>query len=609
MLGKRFLMYEQQFVACLLTMLLQTFLFVSLSSLLLLCVKLGDGQRISIFFLLSGTIPRYMASSKIIRNLPRIKEILSVAAKFGFAEVLRGTKLGELLGKFKSFKAAENTPAPVRFRLALEELGPTFMKLGQVLSMRPDLIPPEWSAELSNLQDGCPAVSWAEISKVIDAEYEGGIAATFTSIEESPIGDGSMAQVHRAVDKNGRRVVLKVLRPKIEKIVRADVQVLETIAAILENHGANLGFKPKEVIDTFSEAIEHELDLRHEADNTRMLTLLTADDTTKFPEVFSELSTKRILAIEEIHGVELTKWKDAGFTQEQRDTIVKNGAHAVVKQTLEVGFFHADPHPGNIFVVEGENLCFIDCGMTGRVEESMRKDLAMLLYGVASQNIDRVTGAFLRLGDVLPDDVDERAIRKDLLDFIERFTTGPMTDVDMGSMLLAFMDGLRKHNIQCPGDLILMIKALITIEGVGKELSPTFNLVDYAKPTIEQLVKSQMGFGAIKERSQASALLWAQLVERLPDDASRLLDRIRRNRVRFNVDIESMDRTTDAIDRSSRNVSWALIISALIVGSSIMVLANRTEQMDIRSLLGLLGYLFAGTLGIWQIIKYLRSGR
>lgn len=550
-----------------------------------------------------------MPTTKLIRNLPRMKEILTVAAKFGFGEVLRGTKLAEFLGKLKKFQESEETPAPVRFRLALEALGPTFMKLGQVLSMRPDLIPPEWSEELANLQDSCPSVPWEEISRELDQEYKGGLDTVFASVEETPIGDGSMAQVHRAVTKDGKRVVLKILRPHIEKIVNSDVQVLEAIATILQNHGASLGFDPQEVIETFAEAIEHELDLRHEADSTKMLKALTADECATFPEVYTELSTKRVLAIEEVHGAELTKWKDAGYTQEQRDKIVANGAHAVVKQTLEVGFFHADPHPGNIFVLENEKLCFIDCGMTGRVEESMRKDLAMLLYGVSIKNIDYVMKAFLRLGDVSPDEIDERDVRKDLSDFVERYTSGPLGDVDMGSMLTAFMDGLRKHNIKCPGDLILMIKALITIEGVGKQLSPAFNLVDYAKPTIEKLVKSQLSFGAVKSRTEASALMWAQLAERLPDDASRFLDRIRRNRLRLNVDVESIDHMTDAMDRSSRNISWALIISALIVGSSIMVLANRTDSIDVRSLLGLLGYLFAGTLGVWRVIQHMRSGR
>jgi ubiquinone biosynthesis protein len=550
-----------------------------------------------------------MPTTKLIRNLPRMKEIVSVAAKFGFGEVLRGTKLGEFLGKFKRIKEVEDTPAPVRFRLALEALGPTFMKLGQVLSMRPDLIPPDWSEELANLQDSCPPVSWVEISKELVREYKGGIEGTFSSVEETPIGDGSMAQVHRAVTKEGKHVVLKILRPNIEKIVKSDVQVLEAIAMILHKHGTSLGFDPEEVIETFSEAIEHELDLRHEADSTKMLKALTADETATFPEVYTDISTKRVLAIEEIHGVELTKWKDAGYTQEQRDKIVANGAHAVVKQTLEIGFFHADPHPGNIFVLEEEKLCFIDCGMTGRVEESMRKDLAMLLYGVSIQNIDYVTKAFLQLGDVSIEDIDERELRKDLSDFVERFTSGPLGDVDMGSMLTAFMDGLRKHKVKCPGDLILMIKALITIEGVGTQLSPNFNLVDYAKPTIEKLVKSQLSFGAIKSRTEASALMWAQLAERLPDDVTRFLDRIRRNRLRVNVDMESVEHMTDAVDRSSRNISWALIIAALIVGSSIMVLANRTDSMDIRSLLGLLGYIFAGTLGVWRIIQHMRVGR
>jgi len=538
-----------------------------------------------------------------------MKEIVSVAAKFGFGEIIRDTKLGTFLGKFKKIHDIEQEPAPVRFRLALEELGPTFMKLGQVLSMRPDLVPPSWSEELANLQDSCPIVPWDEVKIELEKEYGAKLEEMFASIEETPIGDGSMAQVHRAVTREGNNIVLKILRPNIEKIVRSDLEVLEAIASLLNNHGAKLGFDPKEVIDTFAEALDNELDLRHEADSTKMLQSMTADDTAVFPEVFTDLSTKRILAIEEVNGAELTKWKQQNYTQEQRDKIVANGAHAVVRQTLEIGFFHADPHPGNIFVLKDEKLCFIDCGMTGRVEESMRKDLAMLLYGVSENNIDTVTKSFLRLGDITLDDVNDRELRKDLQDFIERFTEGPLGDVDMGSMLTAFLDGLRKHNVKCPGDLILMIKALITIEGVGKELSPTFNLVDYAKPSIEKLVKSQFGFSALKNRSEASALLWAQLAERLPGDATRMLDRIRRNKVRFQIDVDSIESMTDAIDRSSKNVSWAMIISALVIGSSIMVLANRTETMDLRATLGLIGYLFAGTLGVWRVIQHLRQGR
>jgi len=550
-----------------------------------------------------------MPTTKLIRNLPRMKEIISVAAKFGFGEIIRNTKLATFLGKFKKLHDIDHETAPVRFRLALEELGPTFMKLGQVLSMRPDLVPPSWSEELANLQDSCPVVPWEEVKAELEKEYGDKIDSMFTSIEETPIGDGSMAQVHRAVTKEGKKIVLKILRPKLEKTVRSDLQVLEAIASLLNNHGAKLGFDPREVIDTFAKAIDDELDLRHEADSTKMLKALTADDTSTFPEVFTELSTKRVLAIEEVIGVELTKWKKQNYTQEQRDRIVKNGARAVVRQTLEIGFFHADPHPGNIFVLEDENICFIDCGMTGRVEESMRQDLAMLLYGVSEKNIDTVTKSFLRLGDVSIDDINERELRKDLQDFIERFTEGPLGDVDMGSMLTAFLDGLRKHNVKCPGDLILLIKALITIEGVGKELSPEFNLVDYAKPTIEKLVKSQFGFSTLKNRTKLSAQLWAQLAERIPDDATRMLDRIRRNKVRLNIDVESIEHMTEAIDRSSRNISWALVISALIVGSSIMVLANRTESIDIRSALGLAGYIFAGTLGIWRIIQHWRVGR
>ncbi|MDG1136999.1 MAG: AarF/UbiB family protein, partial [Phycisphaerales bacterium] len=255
-----------------------------------------------------------------------MKEIVSVAAKFGFGEIIRDTKLGTFLGKFYKAHEVDQKPAPVRFRLALEALGPTFMKLGQVLSMRPDLVPPSWSEELANLQDSCPVVPWVEIKKEIEREYGSELDSLFSSIEETPIGDGSMAQVHRAVSIDGNNIVLKILRPNIEKTVRSDLEVLEVVASLLNSHGAKLGFDPREVIDTFAEALDNELDLRHEADSTKMLKAMTADETATFPEVYPECSTKRILAIEEVNGAELTKWEKQNYTQEQRDRIVANGA-------------------------------------------------------------------------------------------------------------------------------------------------------------------------------------------------------------------------------------------------------------------------------------------
>ena len=543
-----------------------------------------------------------MQSMKTIRNLPRLRAIVTAAAKFGFGEAIRDTKLGKFLDHIHPDKAMEQRSPQERFRLALESLGPTFMKLGQVLSMRPDIIPPAWSEELKKLQDDCPPVPWPKIAAELQHEYGCDLDEVVASIDEKPLAAGSIGQVHEARTKEGRDIVLKVLRPGIDKIVHADLQVMSTIVSLIESRKKNMGVNPREVLDTFAEALDHELDLSREAENTRrMAAAFKDDDVISFPEVIGDLSTKRVLAIEKVPGTELTKWRSAGWSDDERLRIVENGAHAVIKQTLELGFFHADPHPGNIFVLEEQRLCFIDCGMVGRVDDLTRRDLAMLLYGISKHDLDSVMTAFLRLGDVDADEMDDRDLREDMQDFIGRFAMESLGDINMGNMLNAFLEGLRKHNMRCPGDLVLLIKALVTIEGVGKELAPQFDLVAFAKPTIERLVKKEIGPAALKKRSVAAMAGWAELVERLPRDSQLFLDRLRHNRLRLNMNVESVEDLSDTIDRSARNMSWAMVISAIVVGSSILVLANRGDTFDGLSIVGLAGYLAAATLGLWRL--------
>ena len=557
----------------------------------------------------TSTMPT-MSMLQLVRHANRYREILSVLVKFGFKEFFEDAKLDLLLEKGQRifFKATATSVAtvsrPARLRLALEELGPTFIKLGQILSTRPDLLPPEYIEELQKLQADVPAVEWPKIKAQLEEDL-GDLAEIFESIDEVPMAAASMAQAHRAVLRDGSQpIVLKVLRPGIDRIVNADVEILEAVAEWVSRHATNLPMDPIAVVAEFSEAIGHELNFLHEGRNTDLFRAnLEEGEQAWFPLVYWDITRRRVLGLEEIKGVLLSKWREAKLTDDQRETLVRNGAYTVLRQVLDIGFFHADPHPGNLFLLDDGRLCFIDCGMAGRVDKETVTDLANLIHGVASSDIDKLYDAFIALGQVDEDSINRRGVRKDLQSFLDEFTGISFDKLDMGAMLRTFTEGLRKHHIQCPADIVLMIKALTTIEGVAEDIDPDFDLVGFAKPHVERLIKQQYSWRAIQNRIKRNAGKWVTLSDRLPGRLTTLLDRIGSSKFRIGLEmdgVESMERT---VYHSSRQISYSVLIASMILASAVLVLASSRGGSTTLGWIGFIGFIVSFFMALLIVLE------
>jgi ubiquinone biosynthesis protein len=461
--------------------------------------------------------------------------------------------------------------------MVLEALGPTFIKLGQILSTRPDLIPADLADEFRSLQADAPKVPFEEIRRRLEEEFNGGVDDLFQSIEETPLAAASMAQVHRAVLNDGTAVVIKVLRPGIEKIIESDMEILQELARLAESHFENEAVSPLAVVEEFAKEIRKELNFTIEARSTDRLRVLFEDDpNVAFPEVYHDHSTRRVLTLEEVRGRMLGALKHDDLTPEERRAVVLNGSDAVFRMCMEYRFFHADPHPGNIFVLDEGRICFIDCGMTGHIDERTSHQLAELIYGVVSGNVDKVLQVAIELSGADQSLMYDRRLRGDVSEYIDSFQApgGSLEELQLGAMLQGFFDLLRKWQIRCPSDLVFLIKAMMTIEGVGREWDPSFDLIGHVKPMLQRKLLERYRPGAIKERLVRSMASYIDIVEDLPGEVRSLLAQTRRKNFAINLHHQGLDRLSNTIDRASRTIAYGLIFAAVIMGASILILAD-----------------------------------
>ncbi|MCW5758110.1 MAG: AarF/ABC1/UbiB kinase family protein [Phycisphaeraceae bacterium] len=594
-----------------------------------------------------SNLPSNIANlGRTIRNIRRAKEILAVLASFGFSEAIEDLQLDRLVlsgrrmvGLSKPDATVSRTPTAVRLREAMEQLGPTFVKLAQVLSTRPDLIPPEWAQEFSNLQSRVRPVPEEEIRPHIESQAQrmpGGLSLEqrFASIEYAAMAAGSIAQAHAAILADGTPVVLKVLRPGVERTIEADLEIMATLAEFIEDRYADLGYSPVQVVDQFRRQVRREVDLELERRSmARMAAAFEADQRVHFPRVYPQHSTPELLCMERIVGTLLSDFEEADFTDHQRRQIVAIGSDVVFKQCFEVGFFHADPHPGNIFVLKGEpdakhanaisrrqdagvRLCFIDYGMTGNIDPRTAELLADLVQGTISGDLDRVLDVVIELTGVSPMKARDRALRADAWEFISRFQSASLADLKMGALLSEFFAKIRKHKLRVPADIVYLIKAITTIEGVGEMVCPSFDLVEHVRPHVEGLLRRRYGFRAARRRVQGAVLGYAELAERAPREVAGLLHMLRSEELGVQLKHHGLQEVTNELERASRNISYALVIAALLVGGAILMLAERVSTRGAAEgptdgflfWAGVVAIVFAGALGVVRILTGKRLG-
>jgi ubiquinone biosynthesis protein len=552
------------------------------------------------------------------RDLPRLHRITSVLIRHGLGDLVRrigiGTVLeraGQILHWGEASESAHLEP-PERVRIALEELGPTFVKLGQVLSTREDLFPPKWIAEFERLQSKVAPVASGELLPEVEIALGRHPQEVFVDLDTTAYASASIAQVHRARLPNGTPVVLKIRRPGIQATVEADIRILTHIAALLEAEIPEARrYQPTQILVQFSRSLERELNLAVEARNIdRFAKNFAGDPEVLVPRVYWEWTSPVMNVqeyIEAIPGNDLAAIEAAGLN---RKLLASRGADAVLRMILVDGFFHADPHPGNVFYLPGNRILMIDFGMVGRLTYSRRNQIVDLLSGIASRDEEGITEVILDwTGEAY---VDEAKLAADMGELVLDYVDVPLKDVRIATLLRQVSSIMREHSIVLPADLTLMFKALITLEGLGRQYDPEFRLIDHLGPFLERAIAERYDPTALIKRGQNSLAQMFKVVSAVPRDLARLIKDLRRGRMRVDLDLKRLDSFGRRLDHTIDRITIGIMTASLVVGSSIVMTVPRGPTlfgMPLFTVLGLLGYVIAFCNSVWIIVSIWRADR
>ena len=550
------------------------------------------------------------------RHLNRYRQILTVFFKYGFGDLVDVLKIEQYLEiglqmiSRKRREQVERLTRSERVRIALEELGPTFVKLGQVLSTRPDLIPVEFIEELSKLQDHVPPFAYAEVAQIIESELGAAPGDIFGHFEETPLAAASIGQVHRAQLKDGEEVVVKVQRPGIRKIIEVDLEIMLHLASLMERHLEEFQVnRPVRIVEEFARTLEKEIDYTVEASHIERFARQFMDDATVYvPKVFRETTTERVLTMEYIDGVKASEIDRIEKEGLDRKIITARGADLILKQVFDHGFFHADPHPGNIFVLPGNVLCYLDFGMMGSIDRQSREDFADLVHSVVRRDESRAMQALLTLTQY-DEEPDTRLLARDLSDFMGQHLYKPLKNLQMEKLLQQLMELISRHRLQIPPDLFLMMKALATVEGVGLPLDPDFHMINQAAPFIQRVKMEQFHPKRVANDIFRSGTELVRLIQEIPGELRELLRQMKRGKVKMEFEHVGLEPMLATHDRTSNRIAFSIVIAALIVGSALIVLSKTPPLLLGIPVIGIIGFVAAALMGVWLLIAILKKGR
>ena len=570
------------------------------------------------------------------RDLARLHNIASILIRYGFGDMVRRMGLANMLertGRALHWNEAQelaHLEPPARVRRALEELGPTFVKLGQMLATRIDLFDPEWITEFGKLQDSTPAAPWADIRQQLCEDLGTSPEEVFAAFDPEPLAAASIAQVHRARLEDGSEVVVKVRRPGIRPVIEADLRWLARLAELADKESPELrALRPQEMVRQFAQSLRRELDFAGECRNAEHIAEnfsgytdqdeRTGDITAEaapepsavlpiivIPRVYWQWTGERVCVQEFIIGISGRKLADVEQAGLDRKILARRGARAVLKMIVEDGFFHADPHPGNVFYLPGNRIAFIDFGMVGRLTEERRDQLIRLLLGLVKQEPRRVAEVMLDwTGDSA---MDEDSLLLEIQTFVQQYHGVALKQLRLGAMLSDLVAILRQHQLALPPDLSLLIKAFISLEGMGRELDPDFDIAGEAMPLLEQVLRARYAPTAVLQRGWRGVSEALSLVAGLPQDISRLLRAARRGRLQIHIDVTHLKRVGNQLDSAANRLVVGIVIAALIIGSSIVMTVPGGPTLLGLPLFGLLGFVGAVIGSIWLLLSIWRSG-
>ncbi len=550
-------------------------------------------------------------------DIVRLREIAEVLLRNGLGFLAEQLDLTRFVPRWKQRTAvdtrAEQRSVPERVRLTIEQLGPTFIKLGQILSTRPDLLPPDYIDELSKLLDTAPPVPSEEILAELEQELGASPTQLFKHFELEPIASASIGQAHRAVLHNGESVIVKVQRPGIQRIVEADLDLLARQARFLENRLALAReYRIAALVDEFSRTLRDELDYAHEGRNTdRLRRNSKGDPRVLVPWVHWDLTTRRVITLQELHGVKLSHPELLRAEGHDLSTIAEAIVDIYLKQVFVDGFFHADPHPANILVCNGR-IGFVDCGMIGYLTPQTKDLMADLLVSLLSQDVGQVAQVIIRLGAMdQPGDVQD--LHRDIQRLFVRYYGLALDEVRLDESLDDLMMVAFRHRIRLPADLTILARAVAVLEGLARTLDPDLVLVEKAQPFVMRLVRERLSLKKWSQRAVRALRDVDQLLQVLPRRLEALSGQLEQGNMTVGIDIRRLQTVLAKLDRVANRLSFSILVAALIIGSGLIILAGEDASLWRVPLVGIalpiaqISFMIAAVLAAWLLLSIIRS--
>ncbi len=556
-----------------------------------------------------------MATPPATRNLGRISEIAQVAVKHGFGYFFERHRLTDLLPDRLTPSRLEKGPASERgqhLRELLDELGPTFVKFGQLLSTRPDIVPPDIIQELQALQDDVRPFPYADVERVIREDLELSVEQLFTEFEETPVAAASIGQVHRATLPNGHRVAVKVQRPNAPRQVEADLNLLYQAARLARERVRALDFiDARQIVDEFSRSIRQELDYRLEARNAEVFHHRFAGHPhVRIPRVYWSYTRARVLTLELLEGIQLADLPQDAWSMEERRRLAYLMAETWMTMIFRHGFFHGDPHPANIFVLEdGAVIGLVDFGQVGKLSDDDMSKLTRLFIEAADERIEQLPRRLGELGVRYPKEREEEFVAE-LREMYGRYYGASLAEIDPLQVIREAFQLIYRLNLRLPTRFVLLDKAIATLGSVGIDLYPDFNVFEVAKPYARSLMIERYTPRRVLTRARTEGLELARIARDMPYQVHDFLEEVRDGQIEVGFVHKGLDEFMQKLNVAFNRLVVALVVVGGLIGSSLIgIFAEQGPQVFGVNVLSFIGFVLSGVLGLWLLWGVVRSGR
>jgi ubiquinone biosynthesis protein len=562
----------------------------------------------------------FLDFKRTYQNVNRLRQIINVFLKHGFGRIIDQLHLSRFIPfrqrirTFGQWPTLKSPAVPERLRIAFAELGPTFIKLAQLLAARPDLVTKQFADEFRKLQDDVPPFPTKKAVTIIEKEVGVKTDRIFSRFDSRPTAAASIAQVYLATLQDGSDVIVKVQRPFIKEQIETDINILTTAANLMEKHiSESVFFNPKGIVEEFSKTVRKELDFLEEERNClRFKKNFENFPDVYIPRVYSEYTTERLLIMERIPGVRIDDIPGIERLGLDRKKLARLGVDAYFKQIFEDGFFHADPHPGNIYAMPDARIGFMDFGIVGRVSSELRESMANTFLALIHRDFDRLIDQYIDLG-LIPEHVDldmfRKAFKEDLVDFLEPLYGLSLKDINFSQYFETVTALALKHNMKIPSDLLLMNKAMLILENIGVQLDPDFDFIASSEPYASKLVRARISPSKIYDYTKKNFINIGDFVTLFPRQVKQLMRKMISDDFHIKMTHIGLDKFIRDMDRSSNRIAFSMIISSILLSSAIMHATGVGPKIYGMSLLGFLAFGCAFLLGIWLLISIIRSGR